>query len=164
MNLKQSFSISLVLHAFILLHIMSSPTKGGPQGNPSGDSKVENKLNKDDLSGKNIVERPTEVTLIEQPKQQDKGPGKKPKHTKATNCKQFFGGIGVLYVNTEGEVQTVYRGYPASEAGILEGDIILNAGQIRGDVGTPITVSILRGSLNLDIEMTRAKICLEDMP
>src|SRR5271166_5008632 len=162
MNLKKAFVLSLCLHMAFLYYTMSMQTKGGPKGNPNGDSKVENKLNTDDLNGKNIVERPTEVTLVEQPKPEIKGPGKKSKPTKASSCKQFFGGIGVLYGNGEGEVQTVYRGYPAYDAGIMEGDIILNAGQIRGEVGTSVVVNILRGSLNLQIEMTRAKICLDD--
>lgn len=161
MTLRKALGISVVLHALFFYHALGTPHKGG-QGNPSGDSKVENKLNKDDLNGKQIVEKPTEVTLVEQPKKEDKGPGKKPKQTKNTTCKQFFGGIGVLYSNGEGEVQTVYRGYPAEQNGILPGDIILNAGQIRGDVGTPVVINVLRGSLNLQIEVTRAKICLED--
>jgi hypothetical protein len=163
MSIRKSFAISLFIHGALLyaMGLNFNKAQGFPGGN--SDAKQDNKAVKDSLDGKQIVEKPTEVTLVEQPKPEVKGPGKKvPKHKKMTTCKQSFGGVGILYANHEGEVEIAYTGYPAANAGIMTGDIILNAGEIRGPIGSLVTINVLRGSLNLNFEVTRAKICLND--
>lgn len=159
-SIRQAFVVSSILHALCFISVVNHGGKGGaPQtGDPT---KKESGLPPDDLDGKHIVEKPTEVTLVEQPAHKDKGPGKKKESKKKSTCKLFFGGIGVLYANGRGEVYEAYPGYPAANAGIQAGDVILNAGNIRGEPGSVVQVEVLRGQLNLTFDVTRAKICLE---
>ena len=89
---------------------------------------------------------------------------------------EFFGiGIGILPANKNGtgvQVETVYSGSPAAEAGLVAGDIILKAGDkelgglaldeavryIRGPSGTQVKLLIFRNGARLTLTPTRRKI------
>ena len=89
---------------------------------------------------------------------------------------EFFGiGIGILPANKNGtgvQVETVYSGSPAAEAGLVSGDVILKAGDkelgglaldeavryIRGPSGTPVKLLIFRNGARLTLTATRRKI------
>jgi carboxyl-terminal processing protease len=89
---------------------------------------------------------------------------------------EFFGiGVGILPANKNGtgvQVETVYSGSPAAEAGLVAGDVILKAGDkelnalpldeavryIRGPQGTQVRLVILRDGARLTLNATRRKI------
>jgi len=90
-----------------------------------------------------------------------------------------YAGIGVVVnIDTESNILTVtqvYRNTPAENAGFRPGDIIykvdgeevigLEAGQVvdmvKGDAGTEVIVTVLRGSEEIDMPMIRAEIIVE---
>lgn len=89
------------------------------------------------------------------------------------SCERFYGGIGVtqsaasypmgpnnnIVVCTVTEVHT---GYPAYKAGIKEGDILLNFEEVRGEIGTPVTVLTRRDGRQITYHLIRDKICIDD--
>lgn len=88
----------------------------------------------------------------------------------------FYGGVGMLVTERDGkgEVQHVYPRTPASEAGIVAGDMIVAidgneivnwplekiTGSLRGEVGTPVRVSITHEGVRQDLSIKRAEIHL----
>ncbi len=97
----------------------------------------------------------------------------------STNLAGRFGGIGVEIARDEQGhfvITRVYRDNPAYEAGLQEGDIILAVdgmvmdtsaadsnqvlAAVRGDVGTKVTLTILRGDEIFDVEMTRTEVLI----
>ncbi|GAB4469518.1 MAG: S41 family peptidase [Anaerolineae bacterium] len=97
----------------------------------------------------------------------------------STNLAGRFGGIGAeIGVNEQGQffVAQVYRDNPAFEAGLAEGDLIVAVdgvhvddgsrdldgviALIRGEVGTSVTLSVLRDSQPLELTMVRAEVLL----
>ncbi len=95
----------------------------------------------------------------------------------ATNLAGKFGGIGVeLSRDAQGHfvIARVYRDGPAYEAGLLAGDIILAVdgveldthasdmngilSAIRGNIGEPVTLTILHDGELFDVELTRAEV------
>ena len=90
-----------------------------------------------------------------------------------------YAGIGVVVnIDTEANILTVtqvYRNTPAEKAGFLPGDIIykvdgtevigLEANEVvdmvKGDAGTEVVVTVLRGAKEIDMPMTRDIIIAE---
>ncbi len=72
-------------------------------------------------------------------------------------CKKWYGGIGISlsgFLITE-----VVEGYPAGEAGLLVGDVVMSRVEIRGEPGTQILLSIKRSHNMLQFTIIRQKIC-----
>lgn len=92
-----------------------------------------------------------------------------------------FGGIGVTITkptkSTEEkpayvEVMSAIPGTPGAKAGLRSGDYIIEVAgtptdsitmndvlaKLRGKIGTPVTIKVLRGELNFELTITRAKI------
>lgn len=84
------------------------------------------------------------------------------------------GGIGV-YITSNGkycEITGVVSGSPAEQAGVQAGDKILKvdgenvegkgsdyvSGKVRGEIGTGVTVMVMRGSDSIDISIVRGEI------
>ena len=83
----------------------------------------------------------------------------KSKRTNSRDCPNFFGGIGIRH-SRDGFILKVVKGYPASRAGILPGDILSGDTEyIRGEIGTAVDVTVLRGEKTLKFSMIREKIC-----
>lgn len=79
--------------------------------------------------------------------------------TNSQDCPNFFGGIGIRH-SRDGFILKVVKGYPASRAGILPGDILSGDTEyIRGEIGTAVDVTVLRGEKTLKFSMIREKIC-----
>ncbi len=91
-----------------------------------------------------------------------------------------YGGIGSL-VRNEGDftiVTEVYKGFPADLAGIKPGDIIKKvdgvllknmitdkvSDKLKGDPGTPITLTIERNGKESDFQMKRERIAVPPVP
>ena len=90
-----------------------------------------------------------------------------------------YGGIGVVVnIDTETNILTVtqvYRNTPAEKAGFLPGDIIYKVDgtevigfesnevvdMVKGDAGTEVVVTVLRGAKEIDMPMTRDIIIAE---
>ena len=80
--------------------------------------------------------------------------------------------VAVQPVDNGIEVEEVIQGSPAARAGLRHGDIITAVGSkslkgttvaagsklIRGDVGTPVTLTILRGGKSRAVTITRANV------
>ncbi len=94
-----------------------------------------------------------------------------------TNLAGRFGGIGAeLTRDEQGHfvIARVYRDNPAYEAGVMAGDIItavdgvevditaadMNAvlAAVRGEVGEPVVLTLLRGEETLEVEIIRAEV------
>jgi carboxyl-terminal processing protease len=91
-----------------------------------------------------------------------------------------YGGIGSM-VRSNGEfsvVTEIYRGFPADQAGIKPGDIIKKvdgislkglvsdkvSDKLKGDPGTPVTLTIDRNGKELVYTMKREKIAVPPVP
>jgi carboxyl-terminal processing protease len=91
-----------------------------------------------------------------------------------------YGGIGSL-VRNNGEyavVTEIYRGFPADQAGIKPGDIIKKVNgislkglatdkvsdKLKGDPGTPITLTVDRNGNESDYTMKRERIAVPPVP
>jgi carboxyl-terminal processing protease len=89
---------------------------------------------------------------------------------------EFFGiGVGIIPANKDGtgvQVETVYSGSPAAEAGVVAGDVILSANDkelgklpldeavryIRGPNGSKVKLVMFRGGSRVTLTATRRKI------
>jgi hypothetical protein len=143
---------SALLHALLLLVALTLPvSKGDGEGeSPTGGSRNE---------------EPIDVTIIDPPKK-DEAPvvedkeaselAKRAPHA-GDECEHFYGGIGVI--DGVNGVTEVYPGYPAANAGMEVGDLITSGEPIRGEVGTPVTITVLRGLRLLTFNLIRDKIC-----
>lgn len=77
--------------------------------------------------------------------------------SESNKCPKYYGGIGVTIINNV--VTEVYNGYPAHKNGILVNDYIITPDILRGEVGTKITLQIVRNNDILTLTMKREKIC-----
>lgn len=82
-------------------------------------------------------------------------------------CKRSFGGIGIIFSSEDyrnGYIAEVAPGYPAAVAGLQVGDHIKNIDgtDIKGEIGTPVTLQVERAGQLYLITLTRAKICVGD--
>ncbi len=156
-NFKRSLTLSLVLHVSPLLLMLFLTGGGSGDGGRSGDnSQIIPKLAKDE---------PVEIEIVKTDGFIQK---KKPvvPHEK-DSCKDFFGGIGIetrLQITHGGysnAINKVYSNYPADISGLQVGDIIVSNNDIRGEVGTEVSLIILRDGANMQVKMIRDKICIE---
>lgn len=160
-------TVSLAIHALLagalLIAHMGGSGNGGSGDEAKEQAKEEGKTDKDESE---IIPKekkaPLQVEIVENESGLTK---KKPKPKHADDkCPDFFGGIGVQYSNIEpGLVINVPSGYPAEDAGIRAGDRIIapQLGQIRGEVGTEITVTYISSDGDHTVTMVRDKICID---
>lgn len=80
------------------------------------------------------------------------------------NCDNWFGGIGVMHELGSRTITNVYEGYPAYDAGIQVGDVIVSPpiGSIRGEPGTKVVIDIYRVGRFITFEIVRDRICLDE--
>ena len=82
------------------------------------------------------------------------GPGEK------EPCPDFFGGIGVGIDQLTGYITKVYPGYPAERLGIQVGDYVhAEGGNIEGEIGSTVNLTINRLGLIFTLTTKREKIC-----
>jgi hypothetical protein len=168
MTIRKSFIVSTAVHITPILLLALLGGQGG-----IGDGKNKNGVGEDQTnnngSGKhkdagNIIPKPEEATptVVELVARKTPSKVKKKKQvTKKSNkdCPEYFGGIGI----THGPMNIVLdapEGYPAAEAGIKKGDILLSPVEsIRGPIGTEVTVLYKNEDGVHEVTIIRGKIC-----
>lgn len=172
-TLAKSFNISLVLHMLPLLLLISIPScigcGGGSAGGDGGmqeRKKEEKKKASHQGEEQQIKEKDPEVVEIKivrvKIRKNEAELAYEAALRKQEKCKPFFGGIGITFDGFSGTVQKVYKYYPAWAAGILEGDMISNVKDIKGEVGTEVIVKYSRKGTKMESNIKRGRICLED--
>jgi hypothetical protein len=82
----------------------------------------------------------------------------------------YYGGVGIeifYFVTNDmdqgARVGDAIEGYPAYEAGIRAGDYILNPEELRGEIGTQVTIHLTNetGTKSWSVTLYRDKICTE---
>ncbi|MBU6142177.1 hypothetical protein KGO95_03645 [Patescibacteria group bacterium] len=165
-SLSSAFLASTLLHAALIFLIAGPLTLGGMLG--LGGSKNRSKKN----SSQKRNSQDIAVELLPNPADRKQHPKKTPPadtsgtdpvsvpHTNSEQCPDFYGGIGIV-LDPGGFILEVAKGYPAAQAGIVPGDVIEGDTQsIRGKIGTPVEIVILRGDKTLTFSLIRAKICI----
>lgn len=141
---------SSVLHALLLLAFIYMPFGGsGEEEGEKGKSK------KPEYTEVDILPPPVEEEAVTA--EGDLEALKKIAPHAGDKCASFFGGIGIQ--ESSFAIVTVYPGYPADRAGILPGDEVLSTNEIRGEVGTPVTVVVIRNGVRIEFHLIRDKIC-----
>lgn len=168
---KKFILISLIIHAILFGSLgpkgCGSGSGGGRAGTyTGGDSGSEKGANKD--INVDIIEKPnkSEVEQVKDEKKDEKADivTQQMSKPKRRECDKWFGGVGIqiTFQNPLGtEITQVYSGYPADEAGLRAGDIILwvDSKEIRGEPGTTVKMIILRGGQELHFSIVRDRIC-----
>jgi hypothetical protein len=171
-TLKKSFNISFILHLLPFLLLLGAMPNcigcghGGGGGSAQEEEKKQSKnpANPGDPDTRQIKDKdPVEVAIVNTPVQKgEEQLAYEAAQKRHEECKPFFGGIGISYGPFDGTIQKVYKYYPAWSAGIKEGDKIINLGEIRGEVGTEVTVIYSRNGSITQLKMKRGRICVED--
>lgn len=163
-ELMKGFRWSLLVHGtlVVLLLLNGLGSGGGADGGTPLVAKEEG--------------APVQVEIIDLPKKSDEDPIEvsekdallmRAPHAN-DECPDSFGGIGITENNhwTDASmtavittVSKVHHGYPAEKAGILIGDEVLNSAEIRGEIGTPVTVRVMRDGVEIIFDLIRDKIC-----
>lgn len=142
--MKRYYLISLILHCLLLIAtIKATPPKksGSGQGNSievSTESGEGSNGDGGDSDNKKIITKGED------------GEGEP--------CDDWYGGIGIIQ-DFENEITYVAPGYPADNAGIRLGDVIVSQGEIRGEPGTILELTIFRKKIKLTFKLIREKIC-----
>lgn len=156
-ELRKNLILSSMLHALPAIIIALLSLLGG-----SGDGEKESKTAKEEQMEVDIIppKAEEEVVVVEESAIEKL---KKIAPHAGDDCDYFYGGIGIVqgFSSKTGEftIQEVYPGYPASRAGIQAGDEIISTEEIRGEIGTPITVRVRSNGHVISYDLIRDKIC-----
>ncbi len=144
--------ISIVIHSVVALVLLSTPAE-------IKDLRSCKRLGGRTESDK-VIPKPIEYTIVSRV---SGGVGSKPKKSKnKTECKKFYGGVGVQSSYINEQIVSVYPGYPADRAGIKVGDVVLNPMDlVRGKIGTTVKLQIKNDSGIVVYNLIREKICIE---
>lgn len=169
--MDKRFSISLIvsaiIHAALIYYTHNLPlhlkTGDGDKKGNGGQGRYQG-VNADDVLEK---EKPVEVTMIDvQEIPEILLPNKPKKQLKNADLEcpgKWYGGIGIqnkAHLLGE-EIEKIYSGYPADIAGLQVGDVITSVvgNEITGPPGTPVHMTIMRGSQFIQITIIRGKVC-----
>ena len=177
-RIKHSTLFSLALHGLLLFIIFGKfniKIAGGGGGDSEKKQESSEKEKGEDHKNKypeqeTIEDKPMEARVLTLGESKalenrvlDIEKKKAEKLKKVGNCDRWFGGIGVNIDYSTGRetVVKVHDGYPASEAGILEGDIIdeMASDVIRGEIGTNAKIVVIRNGQVIEFNIIRGKIC-----
>lgn len=175
--MKKALRYSILIHItfFALLFLAGAKGCGTGSGNSrtSNAGQEESKLAGNDKASKetmtiemgDILPKPSkDKELVEQPKPSDKDGIVKEDQTPADDeCPDSYGGIGCMWSGQM--VDSVMPGYPAARAGIQRGDYPLESySEVRGEIGTAVTLHVYRNGELLEFHMVREKICISKRP
>ena len=80
--------------------------------------------------------------------------------SKKTECTSYYGGIGIsIDFGLMDRITEVHSGYPGDLGGLKVNDYIIHGEEITGEVGTSVSVTILRDGLFHTFNFIRKKIC-----
>lgn len=166
MTYRRAFTISVVLHALLLVHALHMSSRSGSQpGQPESFSNV--KIPEENGEEKLVIaESPIDVELVEKVPEPTQGEVEAKWQKHLQTCAHSFGGIGadgVRLYNGSVRVKRIYNNYPADAAGLQVDDTVLNWDDIKGVVGTPVTIEVYRNGITFQVTVVRGKICLEDI-
>lgn len=134
---------------------------GKDKGRQQGDDKT-GKIQPHADEGQLEDKREVEITLVSIPKQK---PEVKVEGVKDCKGDRWYGGIGIMSDFYTKKIEYVAPGYPAAKAGLRLGDIIMSDDSpttIRGEVGSVLTITVVRNGEIITLDITRGKICLDD--
>ncbi len=158
---RQSFAHSLLLHSLLLLPLFipqcSNNGTGDSPGRNGRPDPVDKFIPKPQAAQ---VPETVSVTFSIRHKQKQVHKSKSVKTCKET---QWYGGIGIEQ-DGYGVIGKIAEGYAADRAGLRVGDRILGGTKnpdIRGPIGTLISLMIMRGSQIISYDLIREKICFE---
>lgn len=168
------FLASIWVHLAAVLVVLAfshAQTGQSDQAGPGGKGGTESEAT-------HIIPKSIEIEVVEP--EDDKGdmPMQAKPETPSEGIKEcegdkWFGGIGVQmsgFSNGGEEIGEVFPGYPADKVGLQKGDVVrfvdgqpYNFGEIRGEPGTSLILTIYRPSTNetQDLFIVRDKICTE---
>lgn len=170
MTLQKSLKISTFIHLLPVILMGLSFPKGcgrGGEGNgheeKQGQSAPEEKH--EEIVEKPAPEEPAEITLIEETREEFELRVEKAIRKEIKECEPYFGGIGITYKNLKGEIGEVHKYYPAYDAGLKVGDVILSPkiNGIKGEVGTPIDITYERNGVVNNVTIIRGRICTKEI-
>lgn len=164
-DMPKSIAKSFVLHCLLALLFLLPSSKKGDGDKPGKQGKGQFPENAEQ---RQIIEKSIAVELKEVAK-----PGigikQKPHAFVDRNCGKaaWFGGIGVeigyAWQQHKFVIDKVYDGYPASAVGIKPGDYIVNfLDDVKGEVGTEVTLNVERDGQTIAFTTKREKICVEE--
>lgn len=147
--MKKSMFMSISMHLLIILISLTFTTKTNKDLDPK-------------VKGSNynveVVDVPMDedVDIIEK---EAKDPYQRDASKK--ECASIYGGIGIEINLKTNAVTLVSSGYPADTAGILVGDIVttISGEDIRGEIGSLVALSVVRGNKQFILNLIRDKIC-----
>jgi hypothetical protein len=158
--------ISVIIHAFLFLSL--SVFGGGGGGNGNSHNKDGSGLFENNES---IMPKIVEIEAIERSNKSDiikKMVVPKPDVKILHKCvgNHWYGGVGIAEDSSEDSIRVVASGYPADRAGIKVGDQVMLIDGLpgtydlaRGNIGTPVTITVKRGDQQISFTMIREKIC-----
>lgn len=169
MTMQRALKFSLAIHLITLFLIGGFPkgcSRGGSGDSDSSEHTQEDN-HKEDKKEEIIekpIDQPTEITLIEETKEQAEKRIEKARRKEIAECTPFFGGIGVVFNDRDGTIGQVYKYYPGYDAGLRAGDRFVSppVGQIKGEIGTSVTITLERGTELYTVTIIRGRICTKD--
>jgi C-terminal processing protease CtpA/Prc len=144
-----TFLLSVIFHVFLLYSTTYSIKKTPSEKYSDNRAKIKvlEKENKTIVKNDNLSSSKSKIAV---------------KHkTKKIKCEKYYTGIGIMTQPHACIITRVYKGYSAHKAGLISGDIIISpdCSSIRGPEGSIIKMKIMREAKNIDLNITREKIC-----
>lgn len=164
-RIRNSIIISLLLHAVLFAVIAFQPEQVPGEGE---EPPSEQQQATPEALNVEIVDPPKlEDKEVAPPKDEESGDSMSAPSHLDDQCAEFFGGIGITQSTPQNQygfpieptVTEVHKGYPAEKAGIQVGDILMNSEEIRGEIGTTVTVPVMRNGQIITFKIIRDKIC-----
>lgn len=156
--MKKPFVLSMICHALIIFGALGLPKGCGGGGDGDGTNPPATNVVKFEPKPD---QEPQEVSIIH-----EKGPGDRVKKSVKKKCTSLtYGGIGVTFsLMLSGRenaliVDGVAPGYVAESIGIKIGDVISSTEEIKGKVGTPVTLTIRSNGTVRTMTVLRDEIC-----
>ena len=173
-------TVSVLLHAaalFLVIGIKDSLLDSVGNGNGASDATSESETGigtNTDSGSTRIIDKPVEITKVD-PKQLNEAMAQQDvamqmeeirkkviQQSEAAKCEHWYGGIGIRVDPYNKSISSTHQDYPASEAGLMAGDVIVSDyDDIRGEIGSILKISVLREGKLLTFLIVRGKICIE---
>lgn len=131
----------------------------GCGGNVGHSSNKHSKQNNESIIPSNSKQEKEIVTIVIVEKKGDKAKHIRKQKSKPCRTGSWYGGVGLEVNESDGFVTRVIEGYPAWNAGIRTGWIIVNSIDLRGPPGTVVDAIILDKQRTYVLQLVRDKIC-----